>query len=512
MGPVPVTDAEPRSEFDPLVGTKIADKYLVKRLLATGSISLIYLVVTDEKEMFALKILKDIYRETEERQRFENEVEILVLLDHARIIGLIDLGIHNYRPFFVTEYCEYGNFGAYWKESYLHFNPKYVLQILQQLGDAVQYLHSVGIIHCDINPGNILLRAPTDLVLSDFTSSRQRDVASGPSTGADHPGSPRYMAPEQWLNETITPATDQYALGVLAYLLLTGRHPIDGDPQFIRTSFENAPDYQSPTPSSLNRYLNVAVDSVILTALSRNPADRYETISAFLAELEDALGYEEAEKNAQSPRRRSALPIIIFALVVLALIVLGVVLSSVARDATAGLISATATPVAQVVPTDIRIETIEPTLVPTSTSTLTAIPPTATDVPTLNFELLVAQSLTSIVLSASPTTSPSATPAPTATPLPTLTEILAGLLPGTPNRFDCDTYLVNYEILFDAIERGEAAYMAAARLFSFDDSTANLIYSACNAVGNTPFARIDSTLYADLRFEINLLNSASGTN
>src|SRR5258708_3291842 len=142
--------------------------------------------------------------------------------------------------------------------------PQDVVQLVHQAADALQYAHEHGIIHRDVKPANFLIRSNRDnsncpdLLLADFGVAKLSAVGTRSSQSIR--GTPNYMSPEQW-SGTPVPATDQYALAVMAYELLTGQAPFKGDPNQVM--YQHVMVQPSP-PSTINPHLSAAVDAVIL--------------------------------------------------------------------------------------------------------------------------------------------------------------------------------------------------------------------------------------------------------
>ena len=168
-------------------------------------------------------------------------------------------------------------------------SPKIVERVVRQAASALQYAHEHGIVHQDVKPSNFLIHGkvqhPTqlNLQLTDF------GVAKLLTTTSDSlviRGTPLYMAPEQWEGRTV-PASDQYALAIMAYELLTGQSPFAGGNHQQMWYQHN--HVVPPEPGSLNPNLPVELDAVLLRALSKTPQERYSSIAAFALAFRQAL-------------------------------------------------------------------------------------------------------------------------------------------------------------------------------------------------------------------------------
>jgi len=177
---------------------------------------------------------------------------------------------------------------------------------LSQAADALQHAHDHHLIHQDVKPSNFLIRERSgmthlpDLLLADFGVAKFLTMTTPASASRSVRGTPAYMAPEQWDGRPV-PATDQYALAVMAYQLLTGQNPFQGGPgQLMRQHFTVQPQ----PPSRLNPSVPLSIDVVILRALEKKPHDRYASITAFAQAYDEALQDTYAAEMASDSRGR----------------------------------------------------------------------------------------------------------------------------------------------------------------------------------------------------------------
>ncbi len=176
-----------------------------------------------------------------------------------------------------------------------------VLQIVQECAAALDYAHSRGVVHRDIKPANIMLQDDGVVKIADFGIARVTQFSGLTQTLAPR-GSPAFMAPEQWHGRTVTGKADQYALATVAYLLLTGRQPFEGDsvPALAAMALYQDP----PAATSFNPTLNPAVDRVLRRALAKNGEARYPTCGEFAAELGRAWDPGAASGPIRGNRRK----------------------------------------------------------------------------------------------------------------------------------------------------------------------------------------------------------------
>ena len=158
-----------------------------------------------------------------------------------------------------------------------------------QVADGLQAAHRFGLIHRDVKPGNILLDAEGHALLADFGLARE--MGRGPRATSQQPwGTPEYMAPEHLRGDTVDERADIYALGVVLYELLTGQRPFDGQTSYdIAARALTAP---LEPPSTYDPSIPAELDHVVLTALSREPGDRYPTMAEFALALRRVMWRE----------------------------------------------------------------------------------------------------------------------------------------------------------------------------------------------------------------------------
>jgi serine/threonine protein kinase len=217
---------------------------------------------------------------------FQREAKAIAMLDHPGILPLYDYGEQNVNgailTYLVMPYREEGSL-ANWlrKGGFKDLTIQIVEQMLQQAAAALQYAHDHQVVHQDVKPSNFLIRtsrehpkAP-DLLLTDFGIAKLSMFTTRASQSIR--GTPTYMAPEQWEGRPV-PATDQYALAVMLYELLSGNPPFRGTPMQMMYAHVNT---QPKAPSILNPRLSTIIDSVVLRGLAKKPEERFPSIIAF---------------------------------------------------------------------------------------------------------------------------------------------------------------------------------------------------------------------------------------
>ena len=248
----------------------------------------------------AVKVLAERYaRDDSLRSRFTREALAAARLSgEPNAVTIFDVGEWHDRPFIVMEHLDGGSLEDRLREGAP--SPDEALAWLDQAAAALDAAHRHGIVHRDVKPGNLLLDRDGGLRVADFGIASAAGLDSLTMTGTVL-GTAGYLSPEQAQGARADPASDRYALGVVAYELLTGRRPFESDsPTAEATAHVNA-----EVPSVSPR-----LDPVFRRALAKDPRDRYETTAAFVAELREALEGAPATTRVVPVARRSALPLV----------------------------------------------------------------------------------------------------------------------------------------------------------------------------------------------------------
>lgn len=246
----------------------------------------------------AVKLLSERHaEEPEARARFRREALAAARVSNARnVVTLFDVAEHEGRPLIVMEYVDGGSVHERLQRGPVPLDEALIW--LEQTAAALDRAHAEGIVHRDVKPANLLLDREGNAHVSDFgiASTTGADTVTLPGTVL---GTVGYLAPEQARGEPATPASDRYALGVVAYELLTGRRPFASETATTEVLARlHAP---APAPSSLAPALPPAVDAVFERALARDPAERPRTCAELVTDLRRALSGVEPSRTPAPP-------------------------------------------------------------------------------------------------------------------------------------------------------------------------------------------------------------------
>ena len=198
--------------------------YRIVRVLGQGGMATVYLALQESlgREV-ALKLLSDRYaQDAEAASRFVREARTAARLVHRHIVGIHDVGSHDGRPYLAMEYLPGDSLPAQRTE------PAQALQAVREIALALDHAHREGVVHRDVKPENILLRADGSHALADFGIARTADMATVMTREGVTLGTPHYMSPEQLQGKPLDGRSDLYSLGVVLYQLLTGALPYQG--------------------------------------------------------------------------------------------------------------------------------------------------------------------------------------------------------------------------------------------------------------------------------------------
>jgi putative two-component system response regulator len=260
--------------------------YRVARLLGRGGMGEVYLgLQTPLDRLVALKVLPWLLIDDPAAlERFRQEAKSLARLSHPNIVRVFDFGNAQGVTYLVMEYIDGGPLSAMLGKP---VPLEDVISLLAPIASALDHAHEQGLLHRDIKPSNVLLKADGTPMLTDFGLARMiggvRDITA---TGTVV-GTPEYMSPEQVSGEPLGSASDRYALAVIAYEMLTGRIPFDGNtPASVLISHLTKP--MPPTPELFGE-ASAHLEEALRRGLAKDPTERYPSAVAFIQALQPAV-------------------------------------------------------------------------------------------------------------------------------------------------------------------------------------------------------------------------------
>jgi photosystem II stability/assembly factor-like uncharacterized protein len=217
-------------------------------------------------------------------KRFEQEAKVIARLEHLHILPVHDYGERDGCLFLVMRFIEGGTLKERMQGGPLSLDE--ARRVVTQVGSALDYAHQRGVIHRDLKPSNILIDPQGNCYLSDFGIAKMAEGTLG-LTGSGVVGTPHYMAPEQGQSLKVDHRADIYAMGIVVYEMVTGRVPFDAETPFaVVLKHLTEP---LPLPRALRPDLPEEVERVILKALAKDPADRYQSMRDLVAAFEQAV-------------------------------------------------------------------------------------------------------------------------------------------------------------------------------------------------------------------------------
>jgi serine/threonine protein kinase len=288
-----------------ILGTTLSGRYRLEARIGSGGMSTVYRAMDETLQRpVAIKLLhREVATDSDQLERFRREARAVAQLSHPHIVGVIDAGEDENRPYIVFEYVE----GETLKERIRRLGrlpiPEavaYAIEIARALGAA----HARHIVHRDVKPQNVLIDEEGSAKVTDFGIARTMDE-EGLTADGRVLGTTDYVSPEQALGQPVTGQSDLYSLGIVLYEMLTGEVPFRGENQVavaMKHVRETLPDVRSRRPE-----VSAALAAVVETATAKRLEDRYGDDAELIADLEDVLAIETARSGTASGEVTSVL-------------------------------------------------------------------------------------------------------------------------------------------------------------------------------------------------------------
>ncbi len=292
-------------------------------LLGEGGMGLVYKVrdpVLDK--LFAVKLLRSsLTRDTQALKRFEKEAASAVGFDHPCLVAVYETGLlKDGTPFILMDYVDGSNLADVLRKDG-PFSHDRALQIFEQILDALNYVHEVGLLHRDVKPRNIIVRTNAEGVsevkLVDFGIAKVADSGDATTGGVtqtgDFLGSPLYMSPEQCQGRALTPQSDIYSAGCVLYEMLVGNSPF-ASPNPVKTVIGHLSEPVPPIASASADSQISGVNSMMLKCLEKSLDRRYQSVPQVQNDLSALMENRNPFEPEKVSKKLVAIPIACIAL------------------------------------------------------------------------------------------------------------------------------------------------------------------------------------------------------
>ncbi len=274
---------------DDLLGTTLGN-YRILASLGQGGMARVYRAYQESLDReVAVKVLPPWYAADRNFvERFNLEAKLVARLSHPNIVTVHDASEQNGHLYIVMQLVDGGTLKHRLDQLHVQgyaMNAIEAVPIFVQLANALNYAHEQGVVHRDVKPVNVLMDRSGRPILSDFGIAKvlasTKDSLTRPGAGV---GTPEYMSPEQCLGGAVDGRADIYALGAMLFEVLTGQTPFLGEnyPALAHSHIYETP----PRPTTLNPAISPMLEQIILTALMKNPLQRYQYASDMAEALE----------------------------------------------------------------------------------------------------------------------------------------------------------------------------------------------------------------------------------
>ncbi len=270
-------------------GTVIAQRYEILDVLGEGGMGAVYKAKDRElNRTVALKVIRpDLARNPAIVERFKQELRLSHQVTHKNVIRIYDLGEGEGVKFITMEYIEGKDLRSLIREK-KRFTPEEAVEVIQQVCHALEAAHSVGVIHRDLKPQNVMQDRSGRILVMDFGLARTLEGEGMTQTGA-LVGTMEYMSPEQALGKELDQRSDIFSLGLIGYELLTGKMPFVAE-SALASLIKRTQERAIPV-SDVDDQIPGALSGIVSKCLERDLSNRYQSVSDVLADLNTWKGH-----------------------------------------------------------------------------------------------------------------------------------------------------------------------------------------------------------------------------
>lgn len=329
--------------LDAFIGRKFKDFEVIERIGRGGMATVYRAHQNNVNRDVAFKVVQLDEEASEDqnfRVRFFQEAQLVSSLEHIHILPVYDYGIEDGVAFIAMRFLRGGSLDDVIAEGPLPLDR--AVELFLQIGKALAYAHSKGVVHRDIKPTNILLDEQGNAYLADFGLAKIIESDQKMTKSGNIVGTPAYMSPEQLRGDPVDYRSDVYSLGIVFYQMLTGQQPFSHTTSDVVSVIYNNLEKQPILPVELNPTIPEVLQEIIMKAMAKSAEERYRSVSEMIVAIQRALGHSVSSQDyprpATLPRNISAKPAhsraftfngTVILLLVLVVLAAGIVLGSV---------------------------------------------------------------------------------------------------------------------------------------------------------------------------------------
>ena len=281
-------------------GILLDNRYRIVDKIGVGGMADVYLGEdTLLGRQVAIKVLHANFANDDEFvTRFKREAQAAGKLNHPNIVNMYDVGFDQDLHYIVMEYVD----GETLKEYITRHGRLSIDEAVKftiAIAEGLEHAHTMGIVHCDIKPHNVIITRTGRVKVTDFGIARAMNATNTVMYTNSILGSAHYLSPEQASGKPVDGNTDIYSLGVVLYEMLTGRVPFEGETP-IAVALKHVREKVAP-PTRYNPSIPPLLEAVVMKALSKNPSDRFDSISDMISDLRLSQGFTMGKTQRHEP-------------------------------------------------------------------------------------------------------------------------------------------------------------------------------------------------------------------